>query len=221
MDGWEAGGWLAVRGPQGACKCACRRVVAGWSRGQAPLFALPWAQSLACLYLLPPCPQAEELHEQQSRQAAELTGAIAAAKEREAEATAQLKTAEGKLREAVARDEKWVLGRGCQGRCCGASHTQRCQVQCGSAFLTLPACTCTPNMHAPLPLNPTPGRRHAQELCKWEALVADAQRQQAAAQQAAQQAARAQQLAEASRGVLADLERALDSREAKLQVGCA
>lgn len=47
--------------------------------------------------------------------------------------------------------------------------------------------------------------------------MAEAQKQQAAAAAAAHEAQRAQQLAEASRGVLADLERALDSREAKLQ----
>lgn len=59
--------------------------------------------------------------------------------------------------------------------------------------------------------------RHAKELAKWEALVAEAQKQQAEAAAAAHQAQRAQQLAEASRGMLADLERALDAREAKLQ----
>lgn len=47
--------------------------------------------------------------------------------------------------------------------------------------------------------------------------MAEARQQQAAAQVAAHEAQRAQQLAEASRGVLAGLERALDAREAKLQ----
>lgn len=55
------------------------------------------------------------------------------------------------------------------------------------------------------------------ELSKWEALVAEAKREQAAAAAAAHEAQRAQQLAEASHGVLAGLERALDAREAKLQ----
>lgn len=41
-----------------------------------------------------------------SRQSAELTEAIATAKEREAEAVQQLRLAEAKLREAVERDEK-------------------------------------------------------------------------------------------------------------------
>jgi hypothetical protein len=58
--------------------------------------------------------------------------------------------------------------------------------------------------------------RHASELGKWEALVAEAKQQQAAAAAASQDAQHAQQLAEASRAVLADLERALDAREAKL-----
>ena len=66
----------------------------------------------------------------------------------------------------------------------------------------------------PAPLRPC---RHAAELSKWEALVAEARREQAAAAAAAHEAQRAQQLAEASRGVLAGLERALDAREAKLQ----
>lgn len=47
--------------------------------------------------------------------------------------------------------------------------------------------------------------------------MAEARQQKAAAQAAAHEAQRAQQLAEASRGVLAGLERALDAREAKLQ----
>lgn len=47
--------------------------------------------------------------------------------------------------------------------------------------------------------------------------MADAKREQAAAAAAAHEAQRAQQLAEASRAVLAGLERALDAREAKLQ----
>lgn len=47
--------------------------------------------------------------------------------------------------------------------------------------------------------------------------MGEAKEQQAAAAAAAQQAQRAQQLAEASRATLADLERALDAREAKLQ----
>jgi hypothetical protein len=47
--------------------------------------------------------------------------------------------------------------------------------------------------------------------------VAEAAQQQTAAQGAAHEAQRAQALAEASRAVLADLERALDAREAKLQ----
>lgn len=59
--------------------------------------------------------------------------------------------------------------------------------------------------------------RHAGELSKWEGLVAEAKREQAAAAAAAHEAQRAQQLAEASRAVLAGLERALDAREAKLQ----
>lgn len=59
--------------------------------------------------------------------------------------------------------------------------------------------------------------RHSRDLSKWEALVAEAAQQQAAAQGSAHEAQRAQALAEASRGVLADLERALDAREAKLQ----
>lgn len=58
--------------------------------------------------------------------------------------------------------------------------------------------------------------RHTAELAKWEALVAQARSEQAAAQRAASDAARAQALAEASRASLADLERALDAREAKL-----
>jgi redox-regulated HSP33 family molecular chaperone len=48
-------------------------------------------------------------------------------------------------------------------------------------------------------------------------VVADARREQAAAQAAAQEAQSAQQLAESSRAVLSELERALDTREAKLQ----
>lgn len=63
--------------------------------------------------------------------------------------------------------------------------------------------------------------RHAAELSKWEGLVAEARREQAAAAAAAHEAQRAQQLADASRGVLAGLERALDAREAKLQDRCA
>ncbi len=47
--------------------------------------------------------------------------------------------------------------------------------------------------------------------------MAEAKREQAAAAAAAHEAQRAQQLAEASRAVLAGLERALDAREAKLQ----
>lgn len=47
--------------------------------------------------------------------------------------------------------------------------------------------------------------------------MAEARQQQAAAAAAAQDSQRAQQLAEASRGVLAELERALDAREMKLQ----
>lgn len=46
--------------------------------------------------------------------------------------------------------------------------------------------------------------------------MAEARGEQAAAQRAAADAARAQALAEASRVSLADLERALDAREAKL-----
>ena len=60
-------------------------------------------------------------------------------------------------------------------------------------------------------------RRHAHDLAKWEAAVAEAKQQQAVAQAAAQDAQRAQQLAESSRSLLAELERALDAREAKLQ----
>ena len=41
-----------------------------------------------------------------NRQSAELSDALAAAKEREVEAVQQLKQAEAKLREAVQRDEK-------------------------------------------------------------------------------------------------------------------
>lgn len=59
--------------------------------------------------------------------------------------------------------------------------------------------------------------RHVKELAKWEALVSEAQKEQAGAGAAAREAQRAQQLAEASCSVLADLERALDAREAKLQ----
>lgn len=55
---------------------------------------------------IPYLPQAEEVHARMSRQSAELGEAIAAAKEREAAAVQQLKTAEAKLREAVQRDEK-------------------------------------------------------------------------------------------------------------------
>lgn len=51
-------------------------------------------------------PQSEELHGRLSRQANKLTEAIAAAKAREAEAVHQLKAAEGKLREAVQRDDR-------------------------------------------------------------------------------------------------------------------
>ena len=43
-------------------------------------------------------------------------------------------------------------------------------------------------------------RRHAGEVTKWEALVAEAKREQAAAAAAAADAQRAQQLAESSRG---------------------
>ena len=55
--------------------------------------------------MLPPL-QAEELHTRLSRQSLELSEAIAAAKAREAEAAQQLRTAEGKLRDAVQRDER-------------------------------------------------------------------------------------------------------------------
>ncbi len=46
------------------------------------------------------------MHARLGRQSAELSEAIAAAKEREAEAVQQLRQAEAKLREAVQRDEK-------------------------------------------------------------------------------------------------------------------
>ncbi len=50
--------------------------------------------------------QAKDLHTRISHQSAELAAAVEAAKAREAEAVAQLKAAEGKLREAVQRDER-------------------------------------------------------------------------------------------------------------------
>lgn len=57
--------------------------------------------------------QASELHARIRRQSVELSEAIEAAKAREAEAQAQLKAAEAKLREAVQRDER------CGGEACG------------------------------------------------------------------------------------------------------
>ena len=86
---------------------------------------------------------------------------------------------------------------------------------CQAASECRPACSASRRSQRPFSCRHR--CRHAQDLAKWEAAVGEARAQQAAAAAAAHEAQRAQQLAEASRGLLAELERALDARESKMQ----